>query len=249
MKPSRLMPTALFVVGCAVILGGCSTYQSTAPSPAASMADTTPAPTPTPAPQLPPSTARYRVTFSAVWSASTHPQDFPRFPHFSGLIGGTHTDGVVFWREGQLASEGIRQMAERGSKAELQSEVEAAIGSGRAQYVLSGRSIDLSPAAVTLEFDISSTHPLVTLVTMVAPSPDWFVGVTGLALFEGGAWKDTVAIDLHPYDAGTDSGVTFGSPDQETIPRLPVGRITGFPFLNSTGSVAPLGTFRFERIN
>ena len=185
-----------------------------------------------------------------MWSASTHPQDFPRFPHFSGLIGGTHTDGVVFWRAGQIATDGIRQMAERGAKAELQSEVDAAIGRGLAQYVLSGLGIDLSPATITLEFDISSTHPLVTLVSMVAPSPDWFVGVNGLALFEAGTWKDLVTIDLFPYDAGTDSGVTFSSPDHETIPRQSIARITGFPFLSTpAGSVAPLGTFRFERIN
>lgn len=249
MKAPRLAFATMVALGSAVISGACSSYQPTSPSPAAAMAEATPSPTP--APQLPASVARYRVTFESVWSASTHPQDFPRSPHFSGLIGGTHAASVTFWRVGQLATEGIRLMAERGAKADLQTEVKDAIGRGLAQYVLSGRSIDLSPGAVTLEFDISSTHPLVTLVSMVAPSPDWFVGVNDLALFESGAWKDSVTIDLFPYDAGTDSGMTFNSPDQATAPRQPIARITGFPFLSmpAGGAVSPLGTFRFDRIN
>ena len=124
MKRSRLAAAAVFAVGLAVTSGACSSNQPTSPSPATS-------------------SARYRVTFESVWSGSTHPQDFPGSPHFSGLIGGTHAASVTFWRAGQLATEGIRLMAERGAKADLQTEVEDAIGRGLAQYVLSGRSIDL----------------------------------------------------------------------------------------------------------
>ena len=46
---------------------------------------------------------------------------------------------------------------------------------------------------------------------MVAPSPDWFVGVSGLPLFENGQWVEERRIDLVPWDAGTDSGTTFES--------------------------------------
>ena len=47
-------------------------------------------------------TTEYRVTFTAAWSAETHPEDFPGFPHFSPLIGGTHDEGVTFWEVGGL---------------------------------------------------------------------------------------------------------------------------------------------------
>src|SRR5574339_964102 len=73
-----------------------------------------------PAPVMRPSpapTARYRVTFEATWDASTHPTDFPPNPHFSGLIGGTHRGTVSFWRDGGLATDGIRLMAERGRQS------------------------------------------------------------------------------------------------------------------------------------
>lgn len=223
-----------------------------APEAPASPSPTSPTPTPTPPPPTPPPpppppSARYQVTFVATWSDATHPQDPPGDPHFSGLIGGTHATGVTFWQEGTPATEGIRQMAERGRKTVLQMEVEQAIAGGTAERVLSGDGLSDSPGSVTLDFDASQAFPLVTLVTMVAPSPDWFVGVTRLPLFENGAWKDAVSVELFPYDAGTDSGESFESPDEETRPFVPVARITGFPFLNG-GQVLPLGRFEFRRI-
>ncbi len=192
-------------------------------------------------------TARYTVTFQATWSAATHPVDFPASPHFSGLIGGTHDSTVSFWTVGGIASDGIRNMAELGSKSPLDAEVRAAIDAGRAGAVLSGGGIGVSPGTVSLEFEISRTFPLVTLVSMIAPSPDWFVGVSSLSLLQNGTWVDDVRIDLYPYDAGTDNGVTYQSPDAVTTPRQPIVRIEGAPFAGS-GTVAPLGTFTFRRI-
>ena len=90
---------------------------------------------------------------------------------------------------------------------------------------------------------MSRDYPLVTLVTMVAPSPDWFAGVTGLRLIENGAWIEDRVVPAAAWDAGTDSGVSFVSPDLETIPRQPISRILAPPL----GSV-PLGTFRITRI-
>src|SRR5262245_42337542 len=120
------------------------------------------------------SVASYTVTFVSTWSAATHPVNFPTTSaHFSGLIGATHDDRVRFWREGELASPGIQAMAELGSKTPLTDEIGAAMAAGTAQYVLSGNGIRPSPGQVTLDFQISSTHPLVTLVSMIAPSPDW----------------------------------------------------------------------------
>lgn len=55
------------------------------------------------------------------------------------------------------------------------------------------------------------------MVKMI-PSPDWFVGVDSLNLCEGNRWKQEVTIDLRPYDAGTDSGFTFSSPNFPTSP-------------------------------
>ncbi len=243
--------TALVTAALALAVSACSSSRTpTTPTSMTPMAEAPPAPAPAPPAPTPPSaprTARYRVTFDSTWSAATHPQDWPADAHYSGLIGGTHASTVSFWQPGALATEGIRAMAERGSKSTLSGEVDQAIAQGRAQYVLSGDALGRSPGVVSLEFDITQEFPLATIVTMVAPSPDWFVGVSGLALFENGAWRDSVSVEVFAYDAGTDSGASYASPDQETRPRQPIARLTGFPFLNGS-QVLPLGTFRFERL-
>jgi hypothetical protein len=194
------------------------------------------------------STATYRVTFESTWSATTHPDDFPPDPHYSGLIGGVHDATATLWTEGALASDGIEAMAETGSKTQLRGEVEALIAGGQALAVLSGGGIGLSPGSVTLDFDVTEDFPRVSLVSMLAPSPDWFVGVDGLDLRDGGTWADELVVTLYAYDAGTDSGPTYTSPDEDTDPPEPVATIEESPFFVD-GEVEPVGTFTFDLLS
>jgi spondin N len=192
--------------------------------------------------------ARYRVTFDASWSAQSHPNETPRTPHFSRLIGGTHRATVQFWEAGGQASEGIRLMAEQGRTTPLDTEVEAAIATGHAQRVLVGDGIDRSPDRVSLDFEISRDFSQVTLVSMLAPSPDWFVGVSGLSLIENGDWVAERVVVLQPWDAGTDSGHTFSAADVKTSPPEPIHLIASGPLVVGA-SVPPVGTFTFRRIS
>ncbi len=189
--------------------------------------------------------ARYRVTFEADWSSDTHPIDFPAGAHFSGLIGATHGSDTVIWRSGGLASDGIEAMAETGSKSFLLSEINNLIAADAAETVLSGGGIAASPGLVSLDFTISRHKPLVTLVSMIAPSPDWFVGVDSLPLRADGAWLEQLSVQLLPYDAGTDSGESYTAPDFDTQPAQAITPITGVPF----DADVPLGRFVFELLS
>lgn len=189
-------------------------------------------------------TVEYRVTFDATWSATTHPTDFPPNPHFSGLVGGTHNSNASFWAVGGIATTGIERMAELGTKSNLLNEVQAEINLGNANQQLCGGSIGLSPGSTSFTFETNKDYPLVTLVSMIAPSPDWFVGVSGLDLCQGGQWVDQLVVSLDAYDAGTDSGATYTSPNSNTNPKEPIFEITGYPTFG-----VPLGTFTFTKIS
>lgn len=156
-------------------------------------------------------------------------------------MGGVHTAGVVFWEAGGLATPGIESMAETGGTATLAAEVGAAVTAGTASEVIVGGGIALSPGTVQTTVTLSQDFPLVTLVSMVAPSPDWFVGVGGLSLFEGGDWVVQENVTLWVYDAGTDSGPTYTSPNQDTDPADPITLIDWLPIGNGT----PVGTMTF----
>ncbi len=201
--------------------------------------------TPAPAPVAP---AEYQLTFEATWSAVTHPTDFPPNPHFSGLIGAAHSPGVRLWQVGERASPGIKNMAETGGKSSLDGEIDTLIEAGDACVKISGGGINPSPGVVTLVFAVSQDCPAVSVVTMIAPSPDWFVGVSALNLLEDGAWVDQKVVELFPYDAGTDSGASYTSPDLPTEDPDAIFRIETDPLL-ADGRVPSLGTFTFTRLD
>ena len=82
---------------------------------------------------------------------------------------------------------------------------------------------------------------------MIAPSPDWFIGVHDLPLFDDGQWVEDLSVDLFPYDAGTEDGTGYSTGNPASNPKVNIFRITGAPFLNG-GELRRLGTFRFQRI-
>ena len=101
------------------------------------------------------------------------------------------------------------------------------------------------------DIEVNSEYPLVSFITMIAPSPDWFVGVHDYNLCNTttGKWLDSRTRDLPPYDAGTDSGPRFGSPNQITNPKENIHLLTN----NTEGSfkgdkpVNRFGTFTFVK--
>jgi hypothetical protein len=236
--------TSVVVVPTATNTAMPTATSTSTPEPTATEVQATATMAPT---EVPEESARYLLTFEATWSEATHPTDFPPNPHFSGLIGATHSAGVGLWEEGETATPGIESMAETGEKSPLDSEIEALIAEGGACETISGGGIGLSPGTVAVEFTVSRECPLVSVVSMIAPSPDWFVGVSGLSLLEDGRWVDQEAVGLYPYDAGTDSGRSYASPDEPTEEREGIRRIEAEPLLVEA-RVPPLGVFRFTRL-
>ncbi len=194
------------------------------------------------------SIAEYELTFDAVWSPETHPDRFPtgRNPHFTSLIGGTHNESITFWEVGGTATSGIESMAETGNTSGVRSEVEAAISRMSAQSVLSGPSISPSPNSASMTFNIDARWSLVTLTSMLAPSPDWFIGVSGLNLLdENGKWHSKMEVELFAYDAGSEDGDNYSLNNPDTQPKEKIRRIEKAPFVVN-GMTRSVGTFVFE---
>ena len=213
----------LSILLVAVLLAGC---------------DTTVDPPPQPPQEREPAT--FRVTLDATWSAETHPDAFPPNPHFSRLTGAVHAPRVALWANGAFASDGIREMAETGATARLRIEVETF--SPDATFI-EGGPIRTSPGTATVEITASEGRPFVTLVSMLAPSPDWFVGVSSLDLRDGGGWADRVEVPLEVYDAGTDDGDSYTAPDSPSAAPSPVTTSFYAPLVGTT-----VGTLIFERV-
>ncbi|NCF31638.1 MAG: hypothetical protein GWP29_07150, partial [Bacteroidetes bacterium] len=183
--------------------------------------------------------AKYELTFNALWSSATHPVDFPSSPHFSGLIGMTHNGDVQLFAAEKKATSGIKNMAEVGSKSPLSSEIDAWISEKKAKSLISGGGIGRSPGSLNVEFTIEKSHSLVSVVSMIAPSPDWYVAIRDIALYEEDKWVTEKTVEVGVYDAGTDAGQTFSAPNK--IENKTIQKITTPP-LAVNGIVKRMGT-------
>ena len=194
-------------------------------------------------------TAEYKLTFKSTWTSTTHPDNYPDGPHFSPLIGATHNSSVTFWSSGSTASDGIESMAETGGTTKFRSEISQAISASNAGAIISGSGLGRPPTSTSTTFTVTASFPLVTVTSMLAPSPDWFVGVSGLDLSDGNNnWKSREEVTLYVYDAGSDSGTDYTSANDNTNPKENIRRINESPFLVN-GSVTPVGTFVFELLS
>ncbi len=161
-------------------------------------------------------TATYTVTFQGLWTVDDiTDSSMPGGAHFTEVVGATHNSSTSIWVSGGTASAGVENVAELGSVGTLLNEIGANANAG--VVVRAGSSFISPTATVSGTFTANSSHPLVSVLSMVAPTPDWFVGVSNLRLYDNG-WRNRV-VELYPYDAGTENGSGWSLSNPDTNPR------------------------------
>jgi len=190
-------------------------------------------------------TVTYTVVLKGRWTAANFPYEYPAgSAHFSGLIGTSHRDGYQLFREGAMPTPGLERLSETGRHMPLDDEIRSAVSAGRAgMLVESGPLRDFGDSVVTT-VTVDARFPLVSLVAMIAPSPDWFAGVASIDLREMGGWTKRKSVDLMAYDSGGDDGMTFMAPDIDTAPKRATMRATTKHFAPN-GAPMPVATVTF----
>lgn len=201
----------------------------------------------TPAPQDEITSMTYKVTYQGTWTANSHPIDYPSNSHFSGAIGMTHKKGISLFQEGTIATEGIKIMAETGGKTPLQDEIQTIIDNGNAKQIISQPVLTTGTSAVEFEITLDTENNCVSIVSMIAPSPDWFIAIEALQLYVEGKWIEDITIDPIHYDAGTDNGTTFTSDNSPSSPIVNIFEITTSPLGNGQSVNPSTATFRFQK--
>ncbi len=188
--------------------------------------------------------AVYKIEFISNWSSTTHPNDYPSgSAHWSPLIGTTHKDAGAFLELGSIATDGIEEVAETGGTTKITQEINTLISAGMAYEIINGSDLDSGPGTITVnDVGVDSDFPNISLLTMIAPSPDWIASISNLKLTDASDnWIPSISVDVYATDAGTDSGSTYTSNNSDTDPRVAI---------RSLQNVAPfsdqiIGTFTF----
>ncbi|XP_050668698.1 spondin-1-like [Leptidea sinapis] len=170
--------------------------------------------------------ARYMVMFDGIWSYNTHPYMFPEsrsLARFSDVVGASHSNRYSVYQFNSDASAGLQMLAEQGNTTELEIAIQSQLGSS-VRTIIKAASQPQPNMATVATFRVTKVHHLVSLVTAILPSPDWFLGVSNMELCDAitNRWAPNLTLNLYPLDAGTDSGLTFEAPNEETMPPQPI---------------------------
>jgi hypothetical protein len=168
--------------------------------------------------------ATYEVTVTGLWTAERFPLEYPKAgvlsgPHFSGVIGAAHNGKYALFQPGALPTPGLERLAEEGKHNPLDKEIRDAIAAGRAGALFETDPIKDFGQPVKGTVRVTLANPQVSAVAMIAPSPDWFAGVSGVSLVEGGRYVAERTVDLYAWDAGSDDGVTYTAADKDVAQK------------------------------
>lgn len=175
--------------------------------------------------------AKYEVIFEGLWSRHTHPKDYPIDEwktQFSHMIGASHSIDYDLWKYGELSSPALTMLSVTGQTKKL--EIDMKRFSKNIRSVIKARGLQQRSNIVGRTFAVfrmDPTNHLLSLVSKMIPSPDWIVGVSMENLcLTNCSWVDSRVVDLYPWDAGVQSGITYNEPGEETVPRESIHRIT-----------------------
>ena len=219
---ARFAAIALILGAAALLISACDDGGSSPATPA-------PAPAPAPPPELPePETATYTFQLPTRLIGPSVPGTLPPGVHYApGIAFVAHARDAAPFVVGQIASDGLKILAEQGPPQRL---IEEATEKS-AEVIHEIESFPellhflLGPEA-SIELNID--RPCITYAQMIAPSPDWFIGFANVcATGEDGKWLPEVTAELLAYDAGTAEGQEFEykASGEDTEPREPVVRL------------------------
>ena len=202
---------------------------------------------PPPAPPAGPSgPAQYAVIVKSTWTKVSHPFEYPSGAHFSGMIGASHNAKYSIFAIGTRPTPGLEHLSEEGKHSPLDTEIRSAIDQGNALMLFESGGLKNWRDSMVATVRVDPAHPLVSVVNMIAPSPDWFTGAAAVNLADNGGWITRRTVTLYAYDSGGDDGTTYKAKDKDTNPKKPTSRASDRHF-SSRGRVKPVATVTFVR--
>ncbi|WP_299503801.1 spondin domain-containing protein [uncultured Roseobacter sp.] len=189
----------------------------------------------------------YDIEVTLNWSEDTALSP-PDDAHWSRLIAFAHSGRYTLFRDGDTASSGLALVATNGRVTVLEAEVAEAARRGRAAAPVILPGTDAGRGTFEFTLVLSEKHDQVSFATMLAPSPDWFSGVSNISLKTPEGWRENLTVPLWVWDAGADSGQTYSGPNLPTQPRQSIRLLTHPAFLQADG-LRPIGRAVFSRVS
>jgi Spondin_N len=189
--------------------------------------------------------AVYQLTFTGTWTSPA--LTVPPSAHFTPIVGALHNNEGNIFTLNRLASTGVEALAEDGNAFPLLTEIDTLVRNAKA----SGSFILFFPginSASSMNLYVNSRFSQCSFITMLAPTPDWFTGISGFDLRPAGQWISDTTINVYTWDAGTENGDVFDQTNAPTIPAQVVQLLTpqtGSVLANGNVILPAVGKVRF----
>lgn len=198
----------------------------------------------------------YRVSFTNLMTSTRFGDSIP--PEglvFSPLSAVTHSNRFSLLTPRGFASTGVANIAKTGNNTDfLNAAITVRNETDLVKSVVSGEGLTGPGDTAGVDVMVDCARPFITVLSMVAPSPDWIVQISNFNLFnvEAKTFTRIATGSLNVYDAGVDSGMGFTDPsdpslDIPTSPQLniaPLAEEMGDPFMGRS-----VGTFIIRRVD
>jgi hypothetical protein len=192
--------------------------------------------------------AVYEVRVERSWSDATHPRDYPGdVAHFSPGIGATHGRSYRMFADGGTATAGLETLSQKGKTSPFDREIAGAQDQGAVGSVFMLAPIRTVGGESKAEFRADDEHPMVSFAQMIAPSPDWFTGVTSVALKRDGRWVDGETMPLYAWDSGTNDATTYQAPRIAVQPFVATS-LNRAPMFVRDGKPVPVGKVTIRKV-
>ncbi|EDV29855.1 Spondin-1 [Trichoplax sp. H2] len=170
--------------------------------------------------------ATYTVVFTGLWANNNNYPNYPtNFPHWSPLIGAIHSPAVTVYAYGQYASTQVKSVAENGNAVPLKALLEPMTNNVKQVFVSTGSSLQPT-ATYSVTVNVDNNFNLLSALTMIAPSPDWCVGVDRVNFCTSSCgFIASKTIDLYLWDAGTKAAATEQYSYTGSLTRVPIYQI------------------------
>ena len=162
--------------------------------------------------------ALYQITLNSGWSDQLHSPFYPKGAHLSPMVVFSHTIPNTLYKVGKPASAGLEIVAETGATKTIIEEMQQYQAIRQIYSYVIGSRFD-APGKDSVIIKVNEANPYITVISMIAPSPDWFVAAQNIPLFENDKWVSLKKIETILYDAGTDNGRAFNSRNSNTNPK------------------------------
>jgi hypothetical protein len=192
--------------------------------------------------------AVYEVRVERTWSDATHPRDYPGdAAHFSPGIGATHAPAYKLFADGGIATPGLETLSQKGRTSPFDMEIAGAQDKGAVGNVFMLSPVRIAGGESKAEVRADDMHSMLSFAQMIAPSPDWFTGVTSVALKRDGRWIDGETMPLYAWDSGTNNATTYLASKVAVDPFVPTS-LNKAPMFVRDGKPVPVGKVTIRKV-